>query len=136
MRDRASSGGANQGAGTLDPGGTAWGGNQALRQQLDGIGASADELGRQLRELGVPAGDINPVLDKINELTQAQNDQDMSASAERHKRALNALMELEYKLRKHLSAPEFPELLISESTEIPDDYKEMVADYFRMLSQP
>jgi hypothetical protein len=135
MLKRASRGGSNRGSATLDPGGTAWGGNPNLRQQLEGIAASTDELGRQLLELGIAAGDIKPVLDKIRELAQLQNNRDTSASTELHDYALNALMELEFKLRKQLRSPEYPELLISGSTEIADDYKEMVADYFRELSQ-
>lgn len=136
MRERASSGGSNRGAGTLDPTGTAWGGNQDLRQQLEGIAANANKLGQQLLDLGVAAGDIKPVLDKIRELARAQNDLNKSTSFELHDYALNALMELEFKLRRQSSAPEYPELLISGSSEIADDYKEMVADYFRELSQP
>ena len=44
-------------------------------------------------------------------------------------------MELEYKLRNRFDDAEYPELLISEPAELPDDYEEMVADYFRKLSQ-
>ena len=136
MREQATSDGSNRGSGTLDPTATARGDNQDLRQQLEGISASANELGQQLLDLGIAAGDIKPVLDKIRELARAQNNRDKSTSIELHDHALNALMELEFKLRKQSRATEYPELLISESTEIPDDYKEMVADYFRELSQP
>jgi len=135
VREQASRNGSNRGSGALGPGGTAWGGNQDLRQQLEGIATSADELGQQVLDLGIAAGDIKPVLDKIHELARAQNDRE-SDSVELHNQALNALMELEFKLHRQLSDPKYPELLISESTEIPDDYKEMVADYFRELSQP
>jgi hypothetical protein len=53
-----------------------------------------------------------------------------------HDQALSALMELEFKLRQQLGASRYPQLLISESTEIADDYKAIVADYFRELSRP
>ena len=74
------------------------------------------------------------MLDKINQLTQARNELDKLATTEALENALSALMALEYKLRKQLKAPEYPELLISESTELPVDHKEMVAEYFRTLS--
>jgi hypothetical protein len=44
-------------------------------------------------------------------------------------------MELEYKLRSNFDEPEYPQLLISEPTKLPENYEEMVADYFRNLSQ-
>lgn len=136
MRERATNAGANRGSGTLNPGGSAWGGNLDIRRQLEGIAANTDQLGRRLRELGVEAGDIDTALDRIQELIQAQNDPDTALSTELTDQALSALMELEYRLRQQLDDPDYIRLLASESTELPDNYKDMVADYFRMLSQP
>jgi len=136
MRERAANAGSNRGGGTLNPGGTAWGGNLDLRQQLEGFAANTDQLGRRLRELGVEAGDIDTALDKIQELIRAQNDSDTAPPTELHDQALSALMELEYRLRQQLDDPDYIRLLAAESTELPDEYKDMVADYFRKLSQP
>jgi len=136
IRERTTNAGANQGGGTLNPGGTAWGGNLDLRQQLEGIAANTDQLGRRLRDLGVEAGDIDTALDKIQKLIQAQNDPDTALPTELTDQALSALMELEYRLRQQLDDPDYIRLLASESTELADNYKDMVADYFRKLSQP
>ena len=135
MRERVANVGANRGGGTLNPGGTAWSSNMELRQQLEGIAASTDQLGRHLRELGVEAGDIDTALDKMQELIQAQSDPDTAFSTKLTDQALSELMELEYRLRQQLDDPDYVRLLAAESTEIPDNYKDMVADYFRKLSQ-
>ena len=44
-------------------------------------------------------------------------------------------MQYEKKWRVKFDVSEYPELLISEPTELPEDYKQMVADYFRQLRQ-
>jgi len=103
--------------------------------ELESIAERTRELGEGLLKQGVAAGDIDPVLAKIQDLTRAQNSEEIPASTLQHDLALRALMELEYRLREKLDKPEYPELLISEPTELPDDYQEMVADYFRKLSQ-
>ncbi|MEE8127629.1 MAG: hypothetical protein V3T45_03685, partial [Nitrospinaceae bacterium] len=134
IRGRASSAGANRGSAAANSGQAVGDGNQAIRPQLEGVAARANELVGQLINQGVETGDLEPVLDKINQLTQAQNELDKLATTELLENALSALMGLEYKLRKQLNDPEYPELLISESTELPDEHKEMVAEYFRTLS--
>jgi len=131
MRERS----ASRGGGTLNPGGTAREGNLDFRQQLEGIAANAGQLGQRLHELGVEAGDIDTALDKIQELIRAQNDPNTTLSTELHDQALNALMELEYRLRQQQDDPDYIRLLAAESNELADDYKDMVADYFRKLSQ-
>jgi hypothetical protein len=135
IRGRASSAGANRGSGAANSGQAIGDGNQAIPPQMEGIAERTNELVGQLINQGVETGDLEPVLDKINQLTQAQNELDKLTTTELLKNALSALMELEYKLRKQLDDPEYPELLISESTELPDDHREMVAEYFRALSQ-
>ena len=135
-REQASSSGSNRASGIPGPSTAAAGGNQDLRRRLEGVAASTEELGQQLLDLGIAAGDINPVLEKIRALALAPDELNQLASSKLHDHALSALMELEFKLRQQLGAPQYPELLISESTEIADDYQEMVADYFRELSQP
>ena len=110
-------------SGTIQPG------------ELEGIAERTRRLGEGLREQGIEAGDIDPVLAKIQDLMQSQNSEEIPASTRQHDLALRAMMELEYELREKLDKPEYPELLISEPTELPDDYQEMVADYFRKLSQ-
>jgi hypothetical protein len=103
--------------------------------ELEGLAERSRQLGSGLLDQGVPAGDIDPVLAKIQELSRAQAGEDLPASTLQHDLALRALMELEYSLRGKLEKPEIPELLISEPSELPEDYQQMVADYFRKLSQ-
>jgi len=105
------------------------------RGELEGIAERTRQLGNSLLDQGVPAGDIDPVLAKIEELTRGQNTDLLPASTLQQEFALRALMELEYKLRSEFDEPEYPELLISEPSELPENYEKMVADYFRKLSQ-
>ncbi|NNE64889.1 MAG: hypothetical protein HKN34_12450, partial [Gammaproteobacteria bacterium] len=98
---------------------------------LEGLAQRANELGRVLLEQGVASGDINPVLEKINELEGMKSE---PAYSELHEQALAALMELEYRLRQQLDERGGSEILISEPVELPEDYRDMVADYYRGLS--
>ena len=89
-------------------------------------------VGEQLLEEDIPPGDINPLLESLEALTQG----DTSAQLEAQELALQALMELEFKLRNQLENPDQPALLVSEPADIPDEYRDQVADYFRNLSNP
>ena len=133
IRERGSNAATNQGSGTTDTNQLATGGYRLLWQELEGIVAQADELSRRLISQGVAAGDIDPVLAMINQLTQDGGD--VNTTTDLHDQALSALMELEYKLRKQHSPTDFPELLISEPVDLPEGYKDMVADYYRELSR-
>jgi hypothetical protein len=105
------------------------------QDELNDIAERTRELGRGLLDQGTPAGDVDPVLAQIEALMREQNGAVIPASSAQYELALRALMELEYKLRNKFDDPEYPELLISEPAELPADYKDMVADYFRQLSQ-
>ena len=143
MRERASRGGGEAGGsqdGGAARGGTANGqggyaitGVQPLRSDLDDIARRGRELGHQLLEQGVPAGDVEAVLERIEALTGAR---DLSGSASLSEEALLALMELEYNLRKDLDGERADAPMLSESAEVPDAYDDMIADYFRRLSPP
>ena len=98
---------------------------------LEGLAQRANELGPVLLEQGVASGDIDPVLEKINELARMESE---AAYSELHEQALTALMELEYRLRQQLDERDSSEILISEPVELPDGYRDMVADYYRELS--
>ncbi|MBT8437502.1 MAG: hypothetical protein KJP11_09035, partial [Gammaproteobacteria bacterium] len=135
LRQQTSRGTAGRGQGAATSGGAGIDGDAIGREQLNDIAERTRELGDGLLDQGVAAGDIDPVLAQIEALTRAQNSEVIPASTSRYDDALRALMELEYRLRNELDEPEFPELLISEPTDLPDDYREMVADYFRKLSQ-
>jgi hypothetical protein len=126
-------GGAANGGRADGSGGFAVTGLQPLWRDTDDIAKRARELGHRLADQGIERGDIDPVLDKIEQLTRAG---DPSASAALHDDALLALMELEYRLRQGIEDAEALDLLLSESAEIPEEYADMVADYFRRLSRP
>ena len=133
------------GRGTQAQGGAATGGNangsngyaitgvQPLRENLDNLARRTRELGHRLSQQGVDSGDIDPVLEQIEELARNRDPADVDALRES---ALLALMELEYELRQNLEGDEKPTLSLSESSEIPEEYDDMVADYFRRLSRP
>jgi hypothetical protein len=125
-QERASSSSTTQGSGgDID---------QRTGRLLEGLAARADAIGRVLLDQGVASGDINPVLERINQLTQAGSGES-SAYSELSEQALYALMELEYRLRRQMQEAETSELLITESADVPDDYRALVADYFRGLSR-
>ena len=106
---------------------------ESIRRDLEDIAARSGDIGRELLEQGVESGDIDPVLEKMAQLADPQNGGVETVDSER---ALDALMALEYKLRMQLERPAVPELLVSEPAELPPDYAEMIAEYFRNLSRP
>ncbi|MFZ9039403.1 MAG: DUF4175 family protein [Gammaproteobacteria bacterium] len=132
LRERMPGTGAGSGAGD---GNGRWPGAdfESIRRDLENIAARSGEIGRELLEQGVESGDIDPVLEKIRQLSDPQNAGVETVDSEL---ALDALMALEYKLRQQLEKPEVPELLVSEPAELPPDYAEMIAEYFRNLSRP
>ena len=136
IRERGSNAATNQGSATANSNQPGNGGYPAMQQELEGIAAQAGELKRRLLTQGVSSGDIDPVLAMINQLSQLKDGGDITAPADLHDQALKALMELEYQLRKKHSTDDYPELLISEPIQLPEGYKDMVADYFRELSSP
>lgn len=101
------------------------------RGGFDGIVERAGEIGRSLRNHGVAAGDIDPVLAQIERLKR--RDADFGEASEV---ALRALLELEFKLRQQLESGEVPDLLIADPRDLPDEYRDEVADYYRELSRP
>lgn len=111
-------------------GGSADGESPNFGPQLDDIAQRSGELGRELLEHGVASGDIGPVLEKMVELSRVQDVNGLSLSSEQ---ALEALMDLEFRLRQQLDDPP-PEMLVSRSAELPQDYAALIAEYFRKLS--
>ena len=134
MRERGSNSAANQGSASGDASQLSNGGFARSLEEMAGISAQAAALKQQLITQGISTGDIDPVLAKINQLSQAQNDLDGTAQSKLSDQAISALMELEYQIRRNYSPAEFPELLISESQNLPEGYQDMVADYYRKLS--
>jgi hypothetical protein len=135
LRQRASGTAVGPGADTNTSGRIDADGGPAGRGELESMAERTRQLGNSLLDQGVAAGDIDPVLAKIEDLTREQNSGALAASTLQQELALRALMELEYKLRSNFDEPEYPQLLISEPTKLPENYEEMVADYFRNLSQ-
>ncbi|MDH3449334.1 MAG: hypothetical protein OEO18_14420 [Gammaproteobacteria bacterium] len=135
IRERSAAA-ADQGGTAVGPGGGGLDAEGIIWRELEGIAERAGELGGRLVAQGVSAGDIDPVLEKINELAGDGDGGRDSLSTQQQDLALRALMELEYRLRGLLNEAEVPELLVSGSTELPDEYRAMVADYFRELSAP
>jgi len=132
LRERqAGAGGARGGAGSADgPGAISREAAETMQRQLEDIAERSDELGRGLIDQGIASGDIDPVLDRINEWANAHNGGRDSTASEL---ALRALMELEYRLRQRLGDRQSRGLLISDPSELPQDYEELIAEYFRKL---
>ncbi len=132
LRERMPGTGAGSGAGD---GTGRWAGAdfESIRRDLENIAERSGQIGRELLEQGVESGDIDPVLEKMEQLADPQNGGVETVDSEL---ALDALMALEYKLRMQLERPAVPELLVSEPAELPPDYAEMIAEYFRNLSRP
>ena len=108
-------------------------GGGELPRNFENFAERAGQLRGALISQGIEPGDIDPVLQKIEALTDAGAGAE--SAAEKQAAAQRALMELEYRLRRQLERHEYPELLVSDPAELPQEYRDMVADYFRSLSR-
>lgn len=108
-------------------------GGSELPRDFENFAERAGQLRGALISQGVLPGDIDPVLQKIEALADAAASGE--AAAEKQAAAQRALMELEYRLRRQLESHEYPELLVSDPAQLPQEYRDMVADYFRSLSR-
>ena len=107
------------------------GGGIVRPREIENIVKRGRQLGESLvDENRLEPGDIDPLLASLEALMLDPH----SASPQAHDLALRELMELEYRLRTENELPELPDLLVSEPGEVPDEYREMIADYFRNLS--
>ena len=108
-------------------------GGSELPRDFENFAERAGQLRGALISQGIEPGDIDPVLAQIEALAAAAAGGD--SAAEQQAAAQRALMELEYRLRRQLESHEYPELLVSDPAELPREYRDMVADYFRSLSR-
>ena len=127
----STSGGGNRGGqagGAFD----GHGGGLVQPGELEDIAARARRVTADLvEENRLQPGDIDPLLASLETLALDPESADPAA----HDLALRALMELEFRLRNELDARELPDLLVSDPGKMPDEYRDMIADYFRNLSR-
>lgn len=94
---------------------------EQLRRRMEGTGLSAEELSeaiRLLREL-----DEGRVYDDLEEIERLQE------------QVLRGLKEFEFALRRRLGGPGAEKLFLSGSDEVPEEYRELVEEYYRALSE-
>ncbi|MFC1664149.1 hypothetical protein ACFL17_00790 [Pseudomonadota bacterium] len=109
--------------------------SQSTQQELQKVVSQAIQLGKRLLNQGVSSGNIDPVLTVLQDLSKRKADLVSKEAQEIQDRTLTELKELEYKLTKKLRNKNAKELSITQSRDIPDDYKKMVSDYYLELSR-
>ena len=128
-------GGPND-VGNRRPGTTAWE-PEDIRQWQREYGervADADALRQLLEQENFADGDLSEIIDQMRELDNLRAYQDPEEIARLQTFVLEQLKRFEYRLRREISE-ESEELFLAGSEEMPAEYRELVEEYFRVLSE-
>jgi len=99
------------------------------RRRDDAIGLRDD-----LRRAGVDVGDLSDVVSALDRLANRQAFDDPEELARLQESILRGLKDSEFSLRRGLSA-EVERLFLSGSDDVPPEYRRLVEEYYRSLSE-
>ena len=106
-----------------------------FRREARERGTEAEELRDLLRTEGVDVGEFNDILDRIRALDSRGAFSDLGEIQRLQSEIVQGLMEFEFSLRRELQRGEPDRLVLSGSDEVPDDYRDLVSEYYRSLSE-
>ena len=128
--------GGRYGYGDRRPGSAAWDPDdirQWQREYRERAG-EADELRRLLEQEDFAAADLRDIIERMRELDNLRSYQDPEEIARLQSFVLEELKRFEYRLRREISE-ESEELFLAGNEEMPAEFRELVEEYFRALSE-
>ncbi len=125
---------------TPSPGGEGPGGFSAedvrqFQQEFRQRRADAEQLRDELAREGVDVGELDDAIARLRELDDARVYQDLAEIERLQDAVLLGLKDFEFSLRRQVVGPEADRLFLSGSEEVPDEYRELVEQYYRSLSE-
>ena len=118
------------------PGATAWD-PQDIRQwqrEYRERAGEVEELRRLLEQEDFAAADLSEIIERMRELDDLRTYQDAEEIARLQTFVLEELKRFEYRLRREISE-ESEELFLAGNEEMPPQFRELVEEYFRVLSE-
>jgi hypothetical protein len=95
----------------------------------------ADGIRRELQDQRVDAEELAALIARLRALDDRLVSGDPRALASLRTEVIPGLKEFEYGLRRRLMGDEAPRLLLGESDDVPEGYRELVEEYYRALSE-
>ena len=131
-------GGAPFGGGYGDrrPGTTAWepGDIRQWSREYQERAGEAQDLRRLLTQEGFDVGDLDAIIQRMRELDNLQQYRDPEMIAGLQTFVLEELKRFEYRLRREIDE-ENEDLFLAGNEEMPDQFRDLVEEYFRALSE-
>ena len=87
-----------------------------------------------LEQEAFAAADLRDIIERMRELDNLRNYQDPEEIARLQSFVLEELKRFEYRLRREISE-ESEELFLAGNEEMPAEFRELVEEYFRALSE-
>ena len=128
--------GGGYGYGDRRPGDANWepGDIRQWSREYQQRGAEAQELRRLLDGEGFDVADLDAIIQRMRELDDLRQYRDPEVIAGLQNFVLEELKRFEYRLRREIDEEE-EDLFLAGNEEIPDQFREMVEQYFRSLSE-
>ncbi len=95
----------------------------------------AEQLRDLLRREGVNTGNFDDILGRIRALDRQGTFTDLDEIEALQTQIVQGLMEFEFSLRRELQRGDPERLVLNGSDEVPDDYRDLVSEYYRALSE-
>ena len=128
--------GGGYGYGDRRPGDANWepGDIRQWSREYQQRGAEAQELRRLLNDEGFDVEDLDAIIQRMRELDDLRQYRDPEVIAGLQNFVLEELKRFEYRLRREIDEDE-DDLFLAGNEEMPDQFRDMVEQYFRSLSE-
>jgi len=128
--------GGGYGYGDRRPGDANWepGDIRQWSREYQQRGAEAQELRRLLNDEGFDVEDLDAIIQRMRELDDLRQYRDPEVIAGLQNFVLEELKRFEYRLRREIDEDE-EDLFLAGNEEMPDQFRDMVEQYFRSLSE-
>ena len=128
--------GGGYGYGDRRPGTTAWepGDIRQWSREYQERAGEAQDLRRLLTQEGFDVGDLDAIIQRMRELDNLRQYRDPEMIAGLQTFVLEELKRFEYRLRREIDE-ENEDLFLAGNEEMPDQFRDLVEEYFRALSE-
>ena len=128
--------GGGYGYGDRRPGATAWepGDIRQWSREYQERAGEAQDLRRLLTQEGFDVGDLDAIIQRMRELDDLRQYRDPEVIAGLQTFVLEELKRFEYRLRREIDE-ENENLFLAGNEEMPNQYRDLVEEYFRSLSE-
>ena len=97
--------------------------------------ADAEQLREELAREGIDVSELADAIARLRELDDSRVYEDMDEIERLQDAVLLGLKDFEFSLRRQVVGPEADRLFLSGSEEVPEEYRELVEQYYRSLSE-